>query len=202
MNIRKYKQSQFELFPGAAGSSNAEGKSEYQHRNLNITIENGIVFCIIGLMAMVLVFSFGVERGKRLAKTNEMTEKIKDAQLKNDAIMVRSFDVENGTKTKSALDQKGQSSRVDEKREVLPISDDIKKTLEENYTIQVASFKLKANAQKEATNLRGKIGKDIFVLPKGSYSIVCVGRFAERNEAKAYARELSNRYQDYLIRRL
>ncbi len=71
------------------------------------------------------------------------------------------------------------------------------------YTIQVASFKKEKNAKIEAERLKGKgIGVDIFVLPKGEYSIVCVGRFLKKDDAKEFSVKIKDRYKDYLIRRL
>lgn len=69
------------------------------------------------------------------------------------------------------------------------------------YTIQVASFKKEKNAKIEAERLKG-IGVDIFVLPKGEYSIVCIGRFMKKDDAKEFSVKIKDRYKDYLIRRL
>jgi len=41
-----------------------------------------------------------------------------------------------------------------------------------------------------------------FVLPKGSYSIVCVGKFILKNDAARYSRKLKKKYNDCLVRRL
>ena len=70
------------------------------------------------------------------------------------------------------------------------------------FTIQVASFKLEKNAKREADRLRGRGHDDTFVVPKGSYSIVCVGKFIQRNEAKKFSSKLKKRYNDCLVRRL
>ena len=70
------------------------------------------------------------------------------------------------------------------------------------FTIQVASFKLRKNAQREADHLKSIGHEDAFVIPKGSYSIVCVGKFAQKVEAKKFSSKLSNRYNDFLVRRL
>ena len=44
------------------------------------------------------------------------------------------------------------------------------------YTIQLASYKSKSFAQKEAELLKKK-GFVPLVIPKGSYTILCVGKF-------------------------
>ena len=73
---------------------------------------------------------------------------------------------------------------------------------EKLFTIQVASFKLKANAQREAARIKRMGHEDIFVVPKGNYSIVCVGKFAQRDEAKKFSGRLKEKYNDCLVRRL
>ena len=40
------------------------------------------------------------------------------------------------------------------------------------------------------------------VIPKGSHSIVCVGKFALKDQASHYLKELKKQYKDCLVRRL
>lgn len=74
-------------------------------------------------------------------------------------------------------------------------------TLKNAYTIQVASFKKEQRAQEEATILRGK-GLEIFVLSKGSHSIVCVGKYSQKAQATAALAKLRKRYKDCIVRSL
>ena len=69
------------------------------------------------------------------------------------------------------------------------------------YTVQVASYKGEKYAQKEASLLKQK-GYDILVLPKGAFSIVCVGKFKEKEEAKNFSQKLKKQYKDCLVRSL
>ena len=57
-------------------------------------------------------------------------------------------------------------------------------------------------AKKEAENLEERMEYDIFVLPKGKYSIVCVGKFPQEDRAKVILNKLRKRYKDCLVRRL
>lgn len=70
-----------------------------------------------------------------------------------------------------------------------------------NYTIQVASYQSRTSAEKEAQTLRKK-GHPPLILPKGKYSVVCVGNFADKKMATAMLSELKKRYRDCFIRRL
>ena len=70
-----------------------------------------------------------------------------------------------------------------------------------HYTIQLASYKTKENAQKAAKLLK-KRGLAPVVLAKGSYTIVCVGNFTNKNAAQSRITEFRKQYQNCYIRRL
>ncbi|MBL7130871.1 MAG: SPOR domain-containing protein [Candidatus Omnitrophica bacterium] len=72
---------------------------------------------------------------------------------------------------------------------------------ERGYTIQVATFKNRMRAEKEAKRLKDR-GRRSFVEKVGIYFRVCVGNFLDKKEAKAALDELRKTYQDCLIRRL
>ncbi len=73
--------------------------------------------------------------------------------------------------------------------------------LNKPYTIQVASFKDEEYAQKEASALKKK-NFAVFVISKGNFSIVCVGKFSKKEEANGILAKLKKNYNDCLIRRL
>lgn len=202
MSINPNSQSQFEFFPGPSKNESHESpaRNPFAFRGLTLSLDNLVVLCIIFIICLVVFFSFGVERGKRLAAEQLKIDPIaldkvikqKDALQEPVVEQVHKISIEQEPKPASAAVPKEE-----DKREVLEL--DIQ---EENlYTIQVASFKLEKNAKKEADTLKGK-GHETFVVPKGSYSIVCVGKFPEKMQAKTYTDKLDRRYKDYLIRRL
>ena len=67
------------------------------------------------------------------------------------------------------------------------------------YTIQIASYKSEKIAQREADLLKQK-GYDILVVPKGSFFIICVGKFNQKEQAKSYSQKLKKQYKDCLVR--
>ena len=67
MNSNNIRHSQFELFPGNEVKVPESKKNYYLFRGLTMSLENIIVFCIISVMISVLVFSIGVEKGKKLS---------------------------------------------------------------------------------------------------------------------------------------
>ncbi len=155
-------------------------------------------------MIMVLSFSLGVERGKRLAglpkEDTDFKEKFVESKPQEEI--------------QHAVDVKTVSENVSQPKEIELIAlvelankepeNALKTFAEKAYTIQVASFKKEQYAKKEANILRnnGYRNQDIFVLDKGKYSIVCVGSFHEKDQAKLLLGKLKKRYKDCLIRSL
>jgi len=200
MNISRKKQSQFELFPGASKSSLETGRPAHLTKDLTLSLENIIVLCIIFVMSLVLFFSFGVEKGKWVANiANEdylaiESEKVvsglsgSDTKAKQGEEVV--FPVENLEGPIGESDPVfGEPLRINDEQEKI-------------FTIQVASFKLRKNAQREADRLKDNGHEDAFVLPKGSYTIVCVGKFSQKADAREFLSKLPSRYNDSLVRRL
>ena len=137
-----------------------------------------IGFAITGIAA----FSLGVEKGKSfmLLKTDSHL----DIAVKPQSTLSVS------AHKQITNDQQYQPKEKDELKEYI-----------QNYTIQVASFLNRINAQKEAAILKRK-GLSPLVLPKGKFSIVCVGNFSKREEAESLLSKLKKQYQDCRIRRL
>src|SRR5208337_3248088 len=66
MNIN-YKQPQFELFPANSATLEDINKPKFLLANLTLSIENLVIFTILGIMVALFSFSLGVERGKHIA---------------------------------------------------------------------------------------------------------------------------------------
>jgi len=141
------------------------------------------ILIIIGFVITGIVsFSLGVEKGKSfiLLKT--------DSHL-DIAVLPRSTLSVSAPK-QMTKDQQYQPKEEDKLTEYI-----------QNYTIQVASFLNRVNARKEADILKRK-GLLPLVLPKGKFSIVCVGNFSKREDAEILLPKLKKQYQDCRIRRL
>jgi hypothetical protein len=144
----------------------------------------GIGIVVTGLIC----FSIGVEKGKRIVY-------LKNTQAPEDKAAV--------TAAVNTL----QAKRF----EPLPIvsvntvsAQNTKKAVEygaAGYTIQLASYKTKAFAQKEAELLKKK-GFSPQVISKGNYTILCVGKFPDKQTAQSLLVQLTKRYQGCHLRRL
>jgi len=188
-----YRQSQFELFPQAVGNYEKNIRPSHAFSSLTLSLENTIIIAIILIMAVIFSFSVGVEKGKKIVTTQPNTFKQDNAELTG-------HKDKPSNRIKPFLKESSQVST--EQAAVKKAPQATKEILVKNaYTIQVASYKQEKYAQKEAGTLK-KTGHQTFVLPKGSHSIVCVGKFSSQAEAKNALSRLRNKYKDCLVRRL
>lgn len=166
---------QLELFSKA--KEGLETKTTRTHPILGyIRLYEKTILIIITLLITGLVsFSLGVEKGKRLAVSQE--------NLRLDLA---------STPQPNLLEVQPQKQEIIKPRQ---------NQISEIYTIQVASYKTKSYAQKEAALLKKK-GLSALVLSKGAYSILCVGNFSDKQAAKTVLGELKKKYVDCYIRRL
>ncbi len=188
---------QIELFPFLAGRSHSKvARPRYLLKDLTLSVEDIIVLCIIFVMAVVLFFSFGVERGKQIVK-GALVEPPATV-----AIVAAPEETPNKVAERSApVLQTDGAKQQKQAPAATNNASSLEKKEKGTFTIQVASFKEKEKAQMEAKRLKGK-GYEIFVLPKGKHSIVCIGKFALKDEATEFSNKLKNKYNDCLVRRL
>lgn len=208
MNIN-YKQSQFELFPGTTGSPSDVGKPRYLFANLTLSVENIVIIGIITLMTMVFAFSLGVEKGKKITNFSPSSNDLHPVLAKRvsttvtAAIPEKLIMVAKGNppaKTSAAPAAPMQTNQTKKPPIVVPATSNLPSTPNKPYTIQVASFKDDQYAKKEATILKNK-NLDSFVITKGNFFIVCVGKFSKKEEAGGLLVKLKRNYNDCLVRR-
>ena len=202
MNIYNNRHSQFELFPATTAGNQELQRTPGLLKDLTLSSENTIVLCIIFIMSWVLFFSFGVERGKGLTKVNfqdpqKAPEKL-TTQVPAVAPVVKTSPVNSNVAVTPQLQRTVPAGTVAPANARKP---EVKQILSEIFTIQVASFKLEENAVKEADKIK-RLGYETYVVPKGSHSIVCVGKFGVKEEAENFSKRIRNKYQDTVIRRL
>mgnify|MGYP001576228261 CR=1 FL=1 len=189
----EYRESQFELFPGTADSYPRIEKQRFYFSSLTLNFDTIVVLSIIIVMLMVLSFSLGVERGKRvivskMAATRQPTPAVLVAPETHKTINIHS---------PSRIGNPAAAPADPPQQIIETFAENVKSV----YTVQVASFKQAKYAHQEANNLKNK-GYDIFVLQKGSHFIVGVGRFNQKAEAKVLSSKLKGQYKDCVIRSL
>ena len=217
MNLN-YKQSQFELFPGAGDNATKVNRSAILFSSITLSLENIVVVSIVMVMAVVLSFSIGVERGKKIIFSNNLaTTSPSSMETAGATTSVKNNSIgSSGATTKSITTPKPSAVPSSSRITAVDIvkNETIQKATEKivalpklqeasplPYTIQVASFARGEYAKKEAMALSKK-GFDNFVVSKGKYSIVCVGKFLKKDEAGVTLTRLQKTYKDCMIRRL
>ncbi|MDD2679685.1 MAG: SPOR domain-containing protein [Candidatus Omnitrophica bacterium] len=170
---------QLELFSQAGESAGLNRKAHSPFLARIWGYEKTILIMIALFTTGIIAFSLGVERGKKIA-LNEQKKPLELLQPQSRAVVNQVIvKREEAVKQVAApfLQQRGA------------------------YTIQVASFKTRANAQKEAEFLKKK-GFTALIFNKGAYVILCVGNFPNKEAAQPLLSELNKRYGSCSIRRL
>jgi len=140
------------------------------------------ILIIIGLViTSIISFSLGVEKGKKVS------------------ILRNNFQVNRDLSPKSMMAPENQAQSLPTKKE--EVIKEIPLLEKQNYVIQLASYKARSSAQREMELLKKK-GLSASVLPKGSYIVLYVGKFSNRENAQNVLPELKKRYRDCYIRRL
>lgn len=174
--MEKQPQDQLELF----SNSDEDLKSLYKKPQTSYFAkyiwgyEKTILIVIAILIASIVSFSLGVEKGKRIK--NPVKPEVNTYVKLNENLLPK----EEATKEQVAL---------------------VSNFKRDTYTIQVASFKTDTYAKKEAESLKRR-GYIPITLNKGEHVILCVGNYSNKEEAQALLSELRKYYKDCRIRRL
>ncbi len=154
------------------------------------------VLIIIGFITISIIsFSLGVEKGRKMASSNILMERAAVAVPAQPVVAAVAQKQETVLDRPQSLNTEAETVVKKE-----PVND---QKAGKNYTIQVASYKVKTYAQKEADILKNK-GLSPLFLNKGNYVVLCVGNFVSRSAAESLLTELKKqkRYSGCLIRRL
>ncbi|MFA4989261.1 MAG: SPOR domain-containing protein [Candidatus Omnitrophota bacterium] len=169
--MEKQDNPQLELFSQVGGGAGLSRKEPNAFLARIRGYEKTVLIIIAILTTGIIAFSLGVERGKQL-----------------------SFSLSGQKKNPELLKPQNQAEAVKPVTPPLIQQPGV-------FTIQVASFKTRINAQKEAEFLKRK-GFTALIFNKGAYVILCVGNFPNKEAAQPLLVELNKRYGSCLIRRL
>ena len=131
---------------------------------------------IFALVLYVLVFSFGVEKGKRYTLAELKAEKTKQEALQKDPVTLQPL----------VLAQPDVNPVTGSMPRPAPAPSDISSSLptqKGQYTIQLIAFKSRELAAKEVERLK-KEGHEGFIAAQGKFFFVCTDAFEKVSEAK------------------
>ncbi len=147
---------------------------------VTLRLDHLAVAAILALVLYVLVFSFGVEKGKRFALDELKAEKVKQEQMTKEGSERQAVTPEPATpkasETESEVPQAAPPAGEN------PSPAETSETLGK-YTIQLITFTSRSRADQEVERLK-KLGHESFVIPAGKFYQVCVDAFQNMGEAK------------------
>ena len=206
MNIN-YKESQIDFLSHVGGKAEEPARPRYMAAQMSLSLENLVIFSIVAIMVVIFSFSLGIERGKGVAFTT-VEDSVPDVR----PAMTASSGSEKADKVPGKTEAKELKADTQKMKPATTASKAVAKakpaaaaTAKSGsgaYTLQVASYKGIKSAQREADRLKQKGFDNVYVLPKGTYTIVCVGHFQNKEDASDVKRQLNNRYQGSVVRRL
>ena len=138
-------------------------------------LENIVIVAIVFILALVVAFALGIESGKSKATQSEKRK-------------TQSEELSSAGETEQYVRTIAQSPKEATKTRG-------------PYTLQLISYKEKPLAEKEKNNLLMK-RKDAFIIPSGSWFQVCVGSYANKEEAREDMRNFSGRYKGCFIKKI
>ena len=170
------------------GAQPSSGESLKKHRlalPLDILIISGVVFCL----SLIVAFSLGVEKGKKIAFKNLSSDTVSAEQKVKEVKEIKADSREELKVEKPELPVEVSHTPVE------TVSD------KQKYNIQVASFQQEKAARREAEQLKEK-GYPASVSKKGKYIVIYVGEFEDKEEAKSKLELLKKQYKDCILREL
>lgn len=191
--MERQNNSQLELFSQTSDSAGLKSRTLNSSFLAYIWGYEKTILIIIGIIiTSVISFSLGVDKGRKISLSNN-NQRL-DVALKTEA-GVKAAATKQVTRQQQPVEPLKQTERQN-------ISEEPKvKELIQAYTIQLASYKTRGFAEREAQALK-KEGLPPVVLSKGGYAVLCVGNFSTKQAAQQLLSELKKRYQDCRIRRL
>jgi len=155
-------------------------------RTITLLYEH-IAFIAIGLIVFsIIVFSLGVERGKSVR--SKRVSFAEDAKKDTDKIVLS----KTGEHAEDAVVEKESEDESLPEYEEKPLP---------GYTVQVASYTSESFAKGRVDKLKSE-GYKAFALHKGSYYIMCIGKFSDKEDAGSEMKRLRKQYSDCLIRKI
>ncbi len=152
-----------------------------------VSFEQILFTAIGGLIAIVITFSLGVEKGKSITQSYQSPVAVETR--------VAAPVLEAAPQPKE-IELPPVVAVPKQNKEASAPKDEFK-----GYTIQVASYKDKKSVEKLVGEFHSK-GQKSFSLPKGEFMIVCVGNYPNPTDASKAAKIFKKQFPDCFVRKL
>lgn len=185
-------------------------KSFQTHKGFFLGLDKICVLLVVFLIILVIVYSVGVERGKKIV-SSATVESVSVIDLNKPTNFADAVKVEKTVQveTPDLINQPEINEETIEKETVIvkaePVAT-IEKVKEEkpntkgDYIVQLASYAKRSYASAAVATLE-KNGYKAIVLEKGNWFILAVGYFETKEAAQTTLSKLKPKYKDCFIRK-
>ncbi len=194
----------FELSEPAASTGKDFAANSHLHGPLVRRYQKVIINIVAVIFISLASYSLGVEKGKKTALVTavELSAPHVNTQINLNAITPADSSGARASSVKESGNRVKVNARVDTQANTEENKEkDKEKTRINNFTIQVASISQNKNVSKELAQLKNK-GYSAFSMPKGKYTVICVGEFSVKEDAHNAFLKLKSSYPDCQLRRL
>jgi hypothetical protein len=207
--MNKERPSQLELFSQADPCEHLIAKPVDSGLLDFIKLYEKALLLVIGFVITgIVAFCLGVENGKTAAITSGSSrfdvagpKSVQDpGGISFSKKEIPKSEKPQNPDSRVSFSIQGQLKNMPVKQEII-LQDPASGQDKSAYTVQIASYQARGSAEKEMAKLRLK-GLTPLVIKKGSYSVVCVGTFNNKEKAKSLLTQLKSKYRDCYIRRL
>jgi len=194
--IQESNETQAELFKEfAKAPKKRPWRRLWLPRGLTVKVshESLILGVILLIMVMILCFTFGVERGKRIGAIK--------ASARRDA-----KNIEEGGVAPMTVPMREEEG-ISVNQEVIPLVQEVETKAEEErleaYAIQLITYKHEEYANKELAKLK-RNGFEPFVVRSGRFFVVNIGPYKNKDEALTILKEFKRQapYRSAFLRKL
>lgn len=187
--------SQLEIFSEAGNNALSEQSSRGSLAEYFGRYEKAILVAIALIITGTVSFCLGIEKGRKGGHTAAAPAAAVSTQKVSPPVPPPVIS------QPSKVKEKEPPRELVLKAQPLPGERQVNTQLQGGFTIQLATFQSRSYAQKAADGLK-KRGLSPLVIPKGEYTILCVGNFSTKNRAASVLPEFKKKYRDCYIRRL
>ncbi len=161
---------------------------------ITLRLEHLCIAAILALVLYVLIFSFGVEKGKRIALREQEVQKLRQQEVSKGPSLTPELGLDVRIPQAShlfinKLVTTTLSAVATDIPPVVPLVETISSTILGKYTIQAITFNGKVRAEQEVKRLKDK-GYQSFIIPGKKTFQVCVEMFESVALAKQKMGEL------------
>lgn len=196
MSHTKLQSDLFEISPLGTGLGSEREASFLERFRVNLRFDQVLLVVIVGLIFNLLIYSFGVETGKKRTQTLLEAERLKNKQIILEMTQQVKYQPQPTVEEAAAagllpsevnvIKDNATAPQVDvPKAETAPVLPQGK------YTIQFATYTSKLKVERQITKLKER-GLQGFIIPSGKYMQLCVNAFQDRSEAASKLSKLKS----------